>query len=254
MKNISKYLTFTDLFRIKNKKWKIVEYVVAGILLMYGGLICYPDLLFGHSIAYRNFKIYSTREIDSTIYGIVDNANVNLRSSSINDTTITYKIYLCNNNSLYFLFAPKSRKAFANTYSIVHNIFISNCDVRKNEAYKNDATDNRVRQLSELMAHEAAHVLTEKKLGVWNYWFLERWKNEGYSEFVGYNRAVDFTSAKEFLKANMNNDRSSVWYQKSYFAVAYLMQIERMKFEDVIAAKYTLDDVLNKIETMNSGN
>ena len=52
----------------------------------------------------------------------------------------------------------------------------------------------------------------------------------------------------------MNNDRSHVWYQKYYFAVSYLMQIERMNYADMIATKYTLDDVLRKIETMKSEN
>ena len=254
MKNIAKYLTFTDLFQIKSKKWKIVEYIITGIFIIYVGLICYPNLLFGHSIKYRNFTVYSTREIDSNIYNILDNAKTNLCNSSINDTTITYRIYLCNNYSFYLFFAPKSRKAFANTYSIIHNIYISNCDIKRNEAYKNDEKDNYVRHLSELMAHEASHILTEKKLGFWKYLFLEGWKNEGYSEFVGYNKAVRFTSVKEFLKTNMNNDRSNVWYQKYYFAVSYLMQIERMNYEDMIATKYTLDDVLRKIETMKSEN
>jgi hypothetical protein len=129
MKNIINYLTFTDLFQIKNKKWKIVEYTVGGILLIYVGLICYPNLLFAHSIKYRNITVCSTKEIDSNIYNILDKAEINISTSGINDTEISYKLYLCNNYSLYLFFAPKSRKAFANNYSIVHNIYIANCDI-----------------------------------------------------------------------------------------------------------------------------
>jgi hypothetical protein len=32
------------------------------------------------------------------------------------------------------------------------------------------------------------------------------------------------------------------------------MQIERMKFEDIVATKLTLDEVLNKIETIKTDN
>ena len=254
MKNITRYLTLTDLFQIKNKNWKIVEYSLGVILLIYAGLICYPNLLFAHSITYRNYTVYSTREIDSSIYSILDKAEINLSTSCINSPTINIKLYLCNNYSLYFFFAPKSRNAFANNYSIVHNIFISKSDLRRNEAYKNDEDNTSVRQLSELITHESTHTLTEKKLGLWKYWMLERWKNEGYSEFIGYNKAVSFSSAKEYLKLNKNNDKPSVWYQKYYFAVAYLMQIEGMKFDEVIAAQYTLDDVLSRIEIMKTEN
>lgn len=77
---------------------------------------------------------------------------------------------------------------------------------------------------------------------------LEGWKNEGYSETIGYNETLNLTTAKEFLKANKNNDKPGVLYKKYYYAVAYLLQIEKMKFEDIIAASLTLDDVLNKIE------
>jgi len=249
MKNITKYMTFADLFQIKNKKWKIVEYIVEGMLLIYLGLICYPNLLFAHSIKYKNFRVYSTKEIDSNIYNILDKAEINLSTSSINDTAITYRLYLCNNYSLYFFFAPKSRKAFANNYSIIHNLFISNCDIRINEAYKNDENDNYVRQLSELIAHEATHTLTEKKLGFWKYWVLEGWKNEGYSETIGYNERPNLTTVKEFLKENKDSNKPGVLYKKYYYAVAYLLQIERMKFEDIIATNLTLDEVLNKVET-----
>jgi hypothetical protein len=43
-----------------------------------------------------------------------------------------------------------------------------------------------------------------------------------------------------------------VSYKKYYYAVAYLLQIERMKFEEIIEADLTLDDVLNKIETIKT--
>ncbi len=253
MRNITKYLTLTDLLQIKNKKWKIVEYAAGMVLLIYLGLICYPNLLFASSIKYKNFTVYSTKEIDKNIYSLLDKVEINLSASSINDTALNYRIYLCNNYSLYFLFAPKSRKAFANNYSIIHNIFIANCDIEKNEAYKNNEEDNYARKLSEVIAHEAAHTLTEEKLGFWKYWVLEGWKNEGYSEFVGYNEPVNLASMKEFLETNKTDEKSGTWYRKCYYAAAYLLQIEGMKYEDFISSKYTLNEVLGKIESAKTG-
>jgi hypothetical protein len=124
--------------------------------------------------------------------------------------------------------------------------------VRKNEAYKNEENDSYIRQLSELIAHETTHTLTEKKLGFWKYRTLERWKNEGYSETIGYNEAINLSTVREFLKTNQNNDSHKVLYQKYYFAVAYLMQIEKMKFQDIVATKLTLNGVLDKIETIKT--
>jgi len=254
METIEKYFTLTGLLGVKSRKVKAIEYIISGILLCYAGLLCCPNLLFGHSIKYKNFNIYSTSEFDNSICNVLDKTRGNLSASSINDTTITHNIYLCNSYSLYSFFAPFVRKSFACNYCPIKSIFISNCDVRMNEAYKNDENDSYTRQLSELIAHEVTHTLTERKLGFWKYRTLERWKNEGYSETIGHNEAINLPRAKEFLRTNENNNRPGILYQKYYFAVAYLMQIEKMKFEDIVAAKYTLDNVLNKIETIKIEN
>jgi hypothetical protein len=210
--------------------------------------------MFAYSTKYKNFRVYSTDRIDNNIYNIIDETRSHLYTSSINDTIITHNIYLCNSYSLYSLFAPFVRKSFACNYCPIISIFVSNCNVGKDEAYKNDENDSYIRQLNELMAHEITHTLTEKKLGFWKYRTLERWKNEGYSETIGYSEVINLTTAKEFLKTNKSNDNPRVVYQKYYLAVAYLMQIERMKFEDIVATKLTLDEVLNKIETIKTDN
>ena len=241
--------TLTDLFRIKNKKVKIANYIITGLLIFYIGLIIYPNFLFGHSIKYKNFRIFSTNSLDNNIYALLDKAESNLFTSTINDTTITHNIYLCNSYSRYAFFAPLSRTAFGCNYAVINNIFISNCNVKKNEAYKNDGEDNYVRQLSQTIAHEITHTLAEKKLGLWKFETLKNWKNEGYCETISYNDILDIATLKDFLESNKNNDGHRIHYKKCYFAVAYLMQIEKMKFEDIIATTLTLDEVLNKIET-----
>jgi len=109
---------------------------MSGFLVMYIALICYPYMFFAHSVKHKNYIAYSTTDMDRNIYSIVDKSTANLSASEINDTSIVNKFFLCDNYSLYFFFSPKSRKAFANNYSIIHNIYLSRGDVKNNEACK----------------------------------------------------------------------------------------------------------------------
>ena len=239
----------TNFLFLKNKKLRTANYLISGFALIYIGLIIYPNILFGYSVKYKSFHIFSNNPIDYNINKIIDDTETNLSSSEIYEQNITHKVFLCNSYSLYTFFVPFSRRAFACNYPLINNTFIAKSNIAKNESYKNDAKDNYIRKLSETVAHEITHAMTEKKLGLWKYITLENWKNEGYSETIGYNDTLNMAIVKDFLKINKNNDGYRVHYRKCYFAVAYLMQIEKMKFEDIVATKLTLDEVLKKIET-----
>ena len=105
-----------NIFRIKSKKAKIVNYVISGLLLMYLGILIFPNLFFEHSIKFKNIRLHSTNVFDNNTVKLLFEVSQRLSNSTINDTTVTHNIYLCNNFSLYTFFAPASRKAFGCNY------------------------------------------------------------------------------------------------------------------------------------------
>jgi hypothetical protein len=226
----------------------MVNYGILGLLAIYLTLICYPSFLFAYSFKYENFSVYSTQPLDSNIQTILANAERNLASSEILNKTLTQNIYFCNGYPLYIFFAPLARNAFACNYPIIHNIFIANCDIDKNLAFKSDG--EYTRRLHELITHETAHTLAERRLGFWKYRTLATWKKEGYSEYVGYNNAGALKDAKAFLATRKDDTSPEATYRKYYYAVTFLKEVEGMTFDDIIATNQTFEQVLDKIEGM----
>jgi len=246
MHQILKKITF--FFRVKSKKAKIANYVIGGVLLIYLSLLIYPNFFFKYSIKFKNIRLYSINAFDNNTAKLLSEVSQRLSVSTINDTTVTHNVYLCNNFSLYTFFAPASRNAFGCNYLPFNSIFFASCDVKKNEAYKNDEGDNYIRQLDQVITHEITHRLIKEKVGLWKAGSMDMWKNEGYCETVGYNESYDIVDAKKFLKVYKNTTGNRVFYRKCYYAVSYLIQIKKMQFEDIVKSDLTLDQVLSEIE------
>jgi hypothetical protein len=227
---------------------KIANYVTTGLLIIYLGLIIYPNFLFGHSFKYKNFNIYSTQPFSDNIQTILDEAEIKLSASEIYDKSLTHNIYLCNNYTLYTFLAPFSRKAFACNYPFINNIFIANCDVDKNEAYKNDEKDQYTRQLSVLISHETTHTFIEHKIGFWKFRTLSNWKNEGYCDYVGYGQTDNLKEWQAFLIINKDNKKPGIDYRRYYIAVNYLMTNEKMTFNNILTTDLSFEEVLKKVE------
>jgi len=240
--------TLTDFFRIKNKKVKIANYAISGLLVIYLGLRIYPNFLFGHSFKYKNFNVYSTQPLGDSIQTVLDETEIKLSSSEIYDKGLTHNIYLCNNYTLYTFLAPFSRKAFACNYPVINNIFIANCDIDKNEAYKNNAKDQYIRQLSALITHEMTHTFIEQKIGFWKFRTLSSWKNEGYCDYVGYGQADNLKEGQKFLLISKNDKKPGTEYRKYYIAVNYLMTVKNMTFDNLLSTDQSFEEVLNKVE------
>jgi hypothetical protein len=238
----------SGIFSIKNKKVRIANYATSCLLIIYFGLIIYPNFLFGHSLKYKNFNVYSTQPLGDSTESVLDKVELKLSVSEIYDQNQTHNIYLCNNYTLYTFLAPLSRKAFACNYPLINNIFIANSDIEKNETFKNDEMDKYTRQLSALISHEATHTLIENKIGFWKFKNLSSWKNEGYCDYVAYGQTDDWKEGMEFLIKNKNDVKPGTDYRKYYIAVNYLMTIKKMTFDNILSTDLTFEEVLNKVE------
>ena len=241
-------MILSDFFRMRSKKAKITNYSLLGVTTIYMCCILYPNFLFSHTITYENYSIYSKVTLGDDALEIVKQTHKHLTSSEIYDSSVKHNIYICNNYNLYTFLAPFSRKAFACNYPLINNIFVAKCDFSKKEAYKNTGeADAYVRKIHELLAHEVTHTLIEKSLGYWKYRLLPTWKNEGYCEYIGYNRPFSLEEAQSYIHSHPDNNRPQVTYRKYYFAVSYLMEEGKMSFSEMTQANISMEEVLRTI-------
>ena len=90
----------------KSRSRRIAEAVSGALLLAYALLLCFPQVVFAHSVSYHCFRVYSTSPIDANIYPILDKAAQKLAGSEINDPRASYRVFLCPSHAAYGFFAP----------------------------------------------------------------------------------------------------------------------------------------------------
>lgn len=232
----------------RTKTAKSINYSILILLLLYSVLIAYPNMLFGKPYTFQNFKVYSTQPLDGAMRKVLEESSRKLAASELNNKSLQHTVFLCNDYKLYTLLAPFARTSFACNYPFVHNIFIANANVQKNEAYKNDASDRYTRSLSALIAHEVTHTLMEHKMGFWKSRSMEDWKAEGYCDFIGNSGAGTPTEQKAFLQRSKNDERNGTRYKKYGIAVDYLMREKKMRFEEMRLSDLSLAQVLQEVE------
>jgi hypothetical protein len=249
------------MFWIKNKKIKrIIKKVLIFLCVLLGLFIFYtyirikPGLLFGHSLKYKNFIVYSRHDLDKNIFKVLDEAENNLSTSELSDTTLIHRIYLCDSYLLYKFFFPLIKKSYAeNAPPHFYNIMIANSNIIKNEVYGKDLGDDFVfvRKLSSVIAHEVTHTLIDIKLIKTYFPKIEGWKIEGYCETVYYSDTLNISDAKGFLKKyKLSKTIPGGKYMKYYIAVAYLRLYKEMKFDDIMRLKLSLMEVLKEVENI----
>ncbi|MBL7827253.1 MAG: hypothetical protein JNJ57_11520 [Saprospiraceae bacterium] len=200
--------------------------------LTYLGIMFFPTILFAHKIEYKQCTVYSDRNIDAEIYGIIDSALVRMSTSELYDTTQHFRLFLCNDLWRFGFFTQGSTLADAVAqYDLTRNIFFRPCDIPNhkiippNEWYfaKNPFSFND-RPLWYYFAHEMTHVMQSRYTGrgSWNY---PTWLTEGYADYIGKGGNFNFRENLALWHDRAPElDPSKGLYRLYHLKVYYLMQ------------------------------
>ena len=113
-------------------------YIIITLALVFIVLVIFPNLtIYYHKVIYKNFRIYSDKEIDDNIYKILDEVEKKLTRSEIYNEKVKYRMYLSSSIKLYATFVPGQKDAFAAAFPIFKNIFVSKSDIKNNKVYRN---------------------------------------------------------------------------------------------------------------------
>lgn len=220
-----------NVFKIK--PWEIV---VVGAVAAYLLVLAFPYFLFRHEIVYKGCHIYSDAPIPGEISGILDKTLDKLGKSELYDPHRRYRIFISSSFFRYGSLAPFNRKAFAVTYPLTENIFLSKTDVGADSVSRSGGS--RTRELNGVLAHELTHVAIRKTIGFWRSRFLPSWKEEGYCDYIAKESSFDIAQGIALLKERKSDNSSSFRYFKYRILVHYLMDSEKMGFGEMISKKF----------------
>jgi hypothetical protein len=208
----------------------------------------FPELLFAHHLHHRNFHVYSQAALDPGIIVILDEAAASMERSTLNDPVMEHRLFLCDSRLLWRLLSPTSRGAFGSTYAAVfrRNTILSRTDVAANLAFRDAALYSR-RPLSAVIAHERTHALMGGHFGDLACLSIPDWKKEGYCEYIGGSPSFDIDEGKRLIREGQSEGSGPFRYFRCLLMVKYLVDIEGLDIDEIVARELRPDDVLAKV-------
>lgn len=232
--------------KAKSKAYRIFRYSVMAIFAAYFLTICFPQYLFAHDVAYKNFKVYSREPLDENIYKVLDDAEARLSKSSIYDGEISRRVFLTNGFRMYAFLSSKAFRSFANSVPGIDNIYINKSDAANDLVFLNRPEHNR-RSLSGVIAHEVTHLFIKKRVGfARDVLSLPTWKNEGYCEYIAGDSTITYEEGVKLWKENPNGD-SKYRYFKYHLMVKYLLETEKLTIDNVFNRDFDEKDLTAKV-------
>ena len=228
----------------KSRLRHVADALIMTVLLGYLLLLCFPQLLFAHSVSYRNFQVYSASPISSNIYPILRKADQKLSRSEIYDPSVSYHVFLCPSHAAFACVAPSKRTAFALNLAVVHNIFVNTADVPADQVIKGPESYDR-RTLSSLLAHECTHTLLAKRFALAKTWEPD-WKQEGYCEYVAQTTSFDGVMGLKMLEQGKSSPAPAFFYFKAFTAVSYLKDKKHWSITRIMDTPLDLDTVVRE--------
>ena len=226
-------------------------YIIINLATIFIAFIIFPNLSFyRHHINYKQFNIYADIEINEEIYEILNKVDKQLKTSEIYDNNLSFKIFISSGFKPYSIFSPSYKDAFAITYPIINNIFISKTDIKNNLVQRNAEEDNK-RSLSSVITHETTHKLIENEIGIKANKKLETWKKEGYCEYISGESTLNLKAGINKVYQESNSSSPAFNYLKYRILVTYLMNIKGHSFHSLVETEFDLRQL--EIELTNYG-
>jgi hypothetical protein len=176
----------------------------------------------------------------------LDEVDEKLRCSEIYNNKLTFKIFISSDFKPYSIFSPSLKDAFAGTYPIINNIFISKTDIENNLVHRNANEDNE-RSLSSVITHEITHILIEKEIGIKANKRLETWKKEGYCEYISGEGRLNLKATIKKVYEGSNSFSPAFSYLKYRLLITYLLDVKGHTFHSLAETEFNIHQVEDEL-------
>lgn len=217
---------------------RYAEWTIAGLALIYFGILLFPQVLFAHSYTQEGITAYARSplpvETPERITEIA--ALVNRSELAVNGGTD--RIFVCNAGWLFRLFHPRSGQPFAFS-AVTGDVFVARADLVRNVSRSGRARFNE-RTFTGVATHEITHGLIRKRLGRIRGALLGDWVVEGYADYIAQESSFPEARGLRLLAANKRDPSESFEYFTWRKMVAYLIEERSLSFDEIVerAAKY----------------
>ncbi|HZU95963.1 MAG TPA: hypothetical protein VFF73_04585, partial [Planctomycetota bacterium] len=182
----------------------------------------------------------SDAPIDSNIATVLDRAAEKLRASGIDDPSLRFRLYACNERWRYRLVAPFSSSAFG--VNSAGRIALNRSDVAADRIYSGE----RVRTLSGVIAHEATHSLLRQRYGCVTAARLPGWKSEGICDAVAGESSFPMEMGRALLGAGEEDPSPGFSYLKARLMVELLRE-EGLSWDEIVERRHDEGEVLERL-------
>lgn len=205
-------------------------------LICYIALLAYPMPLFAFHHSYKQFNVYSDREIPVEIESILDTVQNNIQKSDLYNPEYQFNIFFCNESWRLTLLA-RNTNVGGNVSGVVSpNVFVRESDIKSNRiippnGWMHDA-DNR--PLSYFLAHELTHsmqALYDRFMIV----KVPRYVMEGYADYIGKGNRFSYNEFRQkYIEKHPYMQETSGLYNRYHLYIAHLMDVHGMSIEEII--------------------
>lgn len=237
---------------------KTIVYVIIGIglwiIINLVILNCYPVMICcSQEIKFKNYDVAFCDDISKTpslteTEQLIKQAEAVMQKSDIFASSTQYKIFIKNDHKECPI-APRM-KSGAKTLERIKNFFFTEQNFAVTDSHGKMQYN---RPLSAIMAHQFTHIMIQDKFG----WFKTRfmtlfdkhsrtktgllWKEEGYADYIANDQIINKNQlpSVEFPELDSN----SIIYTKSWIAVKYLIEVERLKIKQILDKDLELNAV-----------
>lgn len=204
------------------------------LLLAYAALQAYPQALFAHSITAGGITAYARHPLPPGAGARLAEARALVDRSELAAPGRRERVFVCDSPWLFGLFAPLHSRAFAVSIPVTGHIFLAAADFDADRA-TSPARGRASRPLAGTIAHEVAHGLIRRRLGLVRAARLPAWIAEGYPEYVAGSGTMPEAEGRRLLAAGAELDSSAFLYHKYGRMVAHLVDDRRLTFDQIVA-------------------
>jgi hypothetical protein len=214
---------------------------LAILFVAYLALLSHPGLFFRYTFTRGGISLYSDEPIPPEFAGpILEEVERRLTRSPLAapERLRDLRIYICNRRWRFILFANYRHRVAGLTYApLTDNIFLRAVHFDANRLLRPSGEEvPGERTLVYYMAHELAHALVARELGIVRHWRLPAWKNEGYADLLAKGRDFDYQRVREqFRRKERELDpRRSGLYLRYHLLVAYLLERQGIPLSELL--------------------
>jgi hypothetical protein len=208
-------------------------------------VLAHPQPLFADEITRDGLTLHATVPMPGAMLATLDRALGRLKRSPLFATSSETHVFLCQTQTIFSLFARQNYRAGGVADWLVgQHAFLRESDLERDRLISPSGTPVAAdRPLSYFVAHEAMHIAIARHVGRARYSRLPQWLDDGYADYIA--RDIDYAEALRQFKddARELDPRRSGLYLRYHLMVAYLLDKQHVKLDQLLANPPDRDSV-----------